>query len=241
MHGRPATRDDIPMLVAVAGGDRRNGRPAAVVFDNDGLLLDTEDAWTRAETELFARYGRTFTMEHKRDMIGSSHLVAAGKLERTLELPGRGRELMHELHELVMEEGRRDISPRPGAVELVDALRAAGIPIAVASNSRRPFLERVLRTGGLADRFETTVSADDVAHPKPAPDIYVEACRRLGADPAVSVGLEDSPTGAAAARGAGMTVIGIPSLPGLSIPEAHVVAESLADPLVLRACGLVPS
>jgi HAD superfamily hydrolase (TIGR01509 family) len=232
------------MVGVTQNGARARGtdiRPAAVVFDNDGLLLDTEDAWTRAETTLFERHGKTFTMAHKRDMIGSSHLVAAGKLELMLELPGLGPELMQELHELVMEEGRRDIAPRPGAPELIDALRAAGIPIAVASNSTRPFLDRVLRTGGLASRLDITVSADDVAHPKPAPDIYVEACRRLGADPAASVGLEDSPTGAAAARAAGMTVIGIPSLPGLPIPEAHVVAESLADPLVLRACGLVPS
>src|SRR4051812_12765384 len=215
--------------------------PAAIVFDNDGLLLDTEEAWTRAETELFARHGATFTFEHKRDLIGSSHLVAAGKLEAMLGMPGRGHELMDELFERVMEEALRDIEPRPGAVALVDALQGAGIPVAVASNSARAFLDRVLRTAGMADRFAITVAGDEVAQPKPAPDIYLEACRRLGADPAASVGLEDSPTGAAAAKAAGLTVIGVPYLPDMEIPGADVLADSLADAAVYQACGLVPS
>src|SRR3954452_21646639 len=103
--------------------------PAAVVFDNDGLLLDTEDAWTRAEVKLFAQHDAVFTAGHKRDMIGSSHLIAAGKLERMLELPGKGLELMAELHDLVMIEVTTDVLPRPGAVALVQDLLAAGIPI----------------------------------------------------------------------------------------------------------------
>lgn len=215
--------------------------PAAVVFDNDGLLLDTEEAWTRAETELFRRHGSVFTFEHKRDLIGSSHSIAAGKLEVMLGRPGRGEDLMNELHALVMDEAAHDVQPRPGAVELVDALTAAGIPIAVASNSQRAFLDLVLATAGVADRFAVTVTADEVPNPKPAPDIYLEACRRLGADPAASVGLEDSPTGAAAAKAAGMTVIGVPYLPDMDVPQADVLAGSLADAVVLEAVGLVPS
>jgi HAD superfamily hydrolase (TIGR01509 family) len=215
--------------------------PAAVVFDNDGLLLDTEEAWTRAETELFRRHGAVFTFEHKRDLIGTSHSIAAGKLEAMLGLPGRGEEVMNELHELVMVEARHDIEPRPGALGLVDALLEAGIPIAVASNSQRAFLDLVLETAGVADRFAVTVTADEVPNPKPAPDIYLEACRLLGADPARSVGLEDSPTGAAAAKAAGMTVIGVPYLPDIEIGPADIVAGSLADAVVLEAVGLVPS
>jgi HAD superfamily hydrolase (TIGR01509 family) len=215
--------------------------PAAIVFDNDGLLLDTEDAWTRAETILFARYDGEFTMAHKRQLIGSSHLVAAAHLEQMLDRPGRGRELMAELHELVMAEAMHDVTPRPGAVELVDALRGAGTPVAVASNSPRAFLDRVLHTAGMADRFTVTVAGDEVAHPKPAPDIYLEACRRLGADPRASVGLEDSPTGAEAAAAAGLYVIGVPYLPDMDVPVAHLVAGSLTDEAVHAACGLVPS
>jgi HAD superfamily hydrolase (TIGR01509 family) len=212
-----------------------------VVFDNDGLLLDTEEAWTRAETELFRRHGAVFTFEHKRDLIGTSHSIAAGKLEAMLGLPGRGEEVMNELHELVMVEARHDIEPRPGALGLVDALLEAGIPIAVASNSQRAFLDLVLETAGVADRFAVTVTADEVDRPKPWPDIYLEACRRLNADPARSVGLEDSPTGADAAKAAGMTVIGVPYLADIELPMADVVAPSLADAAVLEAVGLVPS
>ncbi|WP_205695765.1 HAD family phosphatase [Conexibacter sp. SYSU D00693] len=211
--------------------------PAACVFDNDGLLLDTEDAWTRAETTLFERHGSVFTMEHKRDLIGSSHLIAAGKLEVMLEQPGEGRALMAELHELVMEEALGALAPRPGAVELVDALLAAGRPIALASNSPRAFVERVLISAGMRDRFEHVVAGDEVANPKPAPDIYLAACERLGVDPAQAIGLEDSPTGIAAARAAGLTVVGVPYLEDLVL-DADVVARSLADPAVHAACGL---
>lgn len=215
--------------------------PDAIVFDCDGLLLDTEVAWSRAEITLFRRHGSTFTDEHKRDLIGSSHTVAAGKLEAWLQQPGNGMALMDELHDLVMEEALHGVDPRPGAVELVDALSAAGIPVAVASNSARDFLDRVLRTAGVADRFDVTVAGDEVAHPKPAPDIYLEACRRLGADPAASVGLEDSPVGAAAAEAAGLLVIGVPYLADMPVPGADLVAESLADAAVHEACGLVVS
>jgi HAD superfamily hydrolase (TIGR01509 family) len=216
-------------------------RPQAVVFDCDGLLLDTETAWTRAETELFARHGHTFTMDHKRDMIGSSHTVAAAKLEAWLEQPGRGAALIDELHDLVMAEARHDVEPRPGAVELVDALLEADIPIAVASNSPRVFLDQVLATAGVADRFVHTVAGDEVANPKPAPDIYREACRRLHADPERSVALEDSPTGARAAHAAGLYVIGVPYIPDMEVPPADLTTASLADAVVLEAVGLVAS
>ena len=91
----------------------------AVVFDNDGLLLDTEEAWTRAETTLFERYGSTFTDEHKRSLIGSARGPAAAKLEEMLARPGQGEALMDELHDLVMEEALLGVSPRPGALELL--------------------------------------------------------------------------------------------------------------------------
>lgn len=215
--------------------------PAAVVFDNDGLLLDTEEAWTRAETTLFANHGSAFTYDHKRELIGSSHSIAAGKLEVMLEQPGRGEDLMNELHALVMDEAQHDIEPRPGALELVDALRDAGIPIAVASNSQRAFLDLVLHTAGVADRFAITVAGDEVPRPKPWPDIYLEACARLDADPARSFGLEDSPTGATAAKAAGLTVIGVPYLSDIELPMADITATALNDAAVFEAIGLVLS
>lgn len=212
-------------------------RPAAVVFDNDGLFLDTEDAWTRGEERLFAAHGGTFTAEHKRDLIGSSHLIAAGLLERMLGQPGEGLALMAELDALVMDEALRDVAPRPGAVELVAALRENGIPVGLASNSPRHFIDRVLATSGTTGSFDVVCSAHEVAAPKPAPDVYLEAARALGVRPEECVALEDSPTGVKAAAAAGMFVIGVPYLPGLDL-RADVVAGSLADLEVWQACGL---
>jgi HAD superfamily hydrolase (TIGR01509 family) len=212
---------------------------AAVVFDNDGLLLDTEDAWTRAEQTLFARRGRVFTSEHKRSLIGSAHAAAAMKLEAMLDLAGQGEALMNELHELVMEEALAGVEPRPGALELLERLIAAGVPVAVASNSQREFVQRTLSGAGLLDgRFATVVSVEDVANPKPAPDIYLEACRRLGAEPGMCAALEDSPTGAAAAAAAGMYVIGVPYFAGSALPGSDLLVDSLADPAVGAALGL---
>jgi HAD superfamily hydrolase (TIGR01509 family) len=214
--------------------------PTAVVFDNDGLLLDTEEAWTRAEVTLFERRGRAFTQEHKRDLIGSSRVTAAVKLEAILERPGEGEALMDELIDLVVDEALKGVEPRPGALGLLTRLTDAGMPLAVASNSERAFLERTLSSAGLLDGgpFQTIVCAEDVASPKPAPDIYLEACRRLGSDPGASAALEDSPVGAAAAAAAGMFVIGVPYFPGTAVPGADLTVDRLDDPAVAEALGL---
>jgi HAD superfamily hydrolase (TIGR01509 family) len=211
----------------------------AVVFDNDGLLLDTEEAWTRAEETLFERRGRAFTMEHKRSLIGSSRTTAAAKLEAMLELPGEGEPLMDELHELVMEEALNGVPPRPGAIELLDALGGEGTPLGLASNSSREFVERTLASADLLDgRFRCVITADDVEHPKPAPDLYLAACRAMGADPGASAALEDSPPGVASAAAAGLYVIAVPYFPDHTLPGASLMATSLADPEVARALGL---
>jgi HAD superfamily hydrolase (TIGR01509 family) len=215
-------------------------KPSAAVFDNDGLLLDTEEAWTRAEQRLFKRLGREFTMEHKRTLIGSSRALAAVKLEAILQRPGEGEALMDELHELVMEEALQGVAPRPGAVQLLTRLTEAGVPLAVASNSEREFLERTLAGAGLlhGGPFAAIVSANDIEHPKPAPDIYLEACARLGVDACEAAALEDSPIGVASAAAAGMFVIGVPYFAGTPIAGASLLAADLGDPAVARALGL---
>ena len=210
----------------------------AVVFDNDGLLLDTEEAWTRAETTLFARRGSTFTADHKRALLGTSAAQSALKLEAMLVLPGEGERLMDELHDLVMDEVRGGVPIRPGGRELVERLRAAGVPVGLATNSSRPFVERVLASSGFGDEFDAVVSADDVELPKPAPDIYLAACSALGADPVRSAALEDSPPGVAAALGAGMYVIAVPYFEDHTLDGASLIAPSLADPRVLEALGV---
>jgi beta-phosphoglucomutase-like phosphatase (HAD superfamily) len=214
--------------------------PSAVVFDNDGLLLDTEEAWTRAEQTLFAGLGREFTLEHKRTLIGSSRSLAAQKLEAILERRGEGEALMDELHELVMEEALQGVAPRPGALVLLERLTDAAVPLAVASNSERAFLERTLGGAGLLHDgpFAAIVSANDIEHPKPAPDIYIEACARLDVAPGDAAALEDSPIGVASAAAAGMFVIGVPYFAGTQIAGASMLADSLADPSVARALGL---
>ena len=208
----------------------------AVVFDNDGLLLDTEEAWTRAERTLFARHGGSFEAEHKRALLGTSRATAAVKLEAMLALPGRGLELVDECHELVMEEALAGVPPRPGALELLQAIRDSGKPVGLASNSSGEFVERVLSVAGLLNgRFDVIVTADDVEHPKPAPDLYLAACAALGAAPQRSAALEDSQTGVASARAAGLFTIAVPYFPDVAIDGASLRADSLADPRVARA------
>ena len=213
---------------------------AAVIFDNDGLMLDTEQAWTRAETALFAAHGVAFTLEHKRDMLGSSRAIAAAKMERHLGLPGRGEALMDELHALVMDELKRGAPPMPGAVTLLGALRERGVPVALASNSVATFVERALAGAGLTDAFDAILTADRVARPKPAPDVYLAAAEALGAVPERCVAMEDSQTGVAAARAAGMAVVGVPSVSGVVLDAADLVAPSLTDPRVWAMVGLTP-
>lgn len=209
--------------------------PEAVVFDNDGLLLDTESVWTRAERALFERRGLEFTPAHKRELVGTSAAVAAGVLERRLGEPGRGAALIEELNELVIAELEHGVEAMVGARDVLQGLRERGTPIAIVSNSPLAFVRRSLEIVGFHDHFDAVVSAHELDAPKPAPDPYLEACRRLGVEPGPSVvALEDSPTGVAAARAAGLTVIGVPSLQGIALEEAHHIAESLLDDVVAR-------
>jgi HAD superfamily hydrolase (TIGR01509 family) len=217
-----------------------NGRRFdAVVFDNDGLLLDTEESWTRAERELFDRRGVEFTAEHKRELLGTSARAAAVALERMLDAPGRGTLLIAELAMLVLAEMGHYADPRPGALELLAALADAAIPAALASNSSRILVERALATAGIEQRtFAAILTADSVTAPKPAPDIYLAACAALGTEPARTLALEDSPTGVAAAVAAGCFTIGVPSLDGVNLDQAALVAPALDAAVIMRTLGL---
>ncbi len=213
--------------------------PAAVVFDNDGLLLDTESVWTRAEQDLFERRGTAFTPADKRELVGTSAAIAGAVLERRLEEPGRAEALIEELNALVVAELEHGVEAMIGARELLHSLRSRGTPIGLVSNSPLMFVERSLQLVGFEDHFDVVLSAHEVAAPKPAPDPYLEACRRLGVEPGPDVvALEDSPTGVAAARAAGLTVIGVPSIEGVPLEEAHHLAESLLDTVVARRLAL---
>ena len=211
----------------------RIGRFRAVVFDMDGLLLDTEVLWQRAEEELFRRHGDRFTQADKLAVMGTSFEMTAryfaGRLGRSEE---HSTELVDELGELMYGLLQNEVSSRPGAVELVARLRADGVRLALASNSSRFLVETALATAGLTDAFEAIVTSDDVAQAKPAPDIYLLACARLGIEPAEALALEDSAPGIEAAKAAGLVCIAVPQFAETDVSAADRVIDSLEELLV---------
>jgi HAD superfamily hydrolase (TIGR01509 family) len=216
--------------------------PAAVIFDHDGTLLETESAWWRAEAVLFDRYGTEFGPEHKRYLLGSSPQRLGVLLAEVLGRPqAEATALSDELYGLAVEEVTRGVEPMPGAVELLHALRDARVPVGLASNAKRVFLDAALGGAGIEQGwFGVVLAGDEVTRPKPQPDLFLLAAQALGAEPEDCLVLEDSPTGVAAAKAAGMAVVGVPSVEGVELEAADLVVESLADARVAELAGLVP-
>ena len=205
-----------------------SGRFGAVIFDMDGLLLETEDLWHAAESELFRRHGATFTHEDQLALIGTSPEVSSRYYAERLGAPEeRGRELFDEMIALMHESVRREVGARPGAVELVARLRELNVPLGLASNSPRYLVDDALATAGLAGAFDAIVTTDDVKRSKPAPDIYLLACERLGVSPSDALALEDSVSGVAAAKAAGLTCIAVPLFAETDVSAADRVVDSL--------------
>lgn len=208
---------------------RLRDRFRAVVFDMDGLLLDTEVLWQRAEAELFRRHGAEYTIADAMAVMGTSFDVTAAYFAQRLgEPPERGAVLVDELRVLMLAELRREVAARPGAVELVERLRGR-VPLALASNSSRALVDAALLTAGLTDAFDAIVTADDVQHPKPSPDIYLLACERLGVPPSQGLALEDTATGIAAAKAAGLTCIAVPQFAETDVSAADRIIDSLEE------------
>jgi len=201
----------------------------AVVFDMDGLLLDTEILWHRAEVELFRRHDAAFTWDDKMAVIGTSFAATSRYFaERLGRTPAEGDALVEEMLEIMHGELQRQVDGRPGAVELVDRLRGH-TRLALASNSPRRLVDTALASARLVDAFEAIVTSDDVEHPKPAPDLYLLACERLGVEPADALALEDSPSGVAAAKAAGLTCIAVPQFAETDVSAADRVIDSLEE------------
>ena len=214
-----------------------SGRYRAVVLDMDGLLLDSEVLWDRAEGELFRRHGDTWTFEDKLAVMGTSFATTALYYAERLRQPvERGVGLVDEMRELMKEELRRGVELQPGARDLVRRLReVGGIGVGLASNSSRDIVDIALAGAGLTDAFDAIVTSDDVAHAKPAPDIYLLACERLGVAPSEAVALEDTTPGIAAAKAAGLFCIAVPQFAETDVSLADRVVHSLEELLVAGA------
>lgn len=202
-------------------------RISGVVFDCDGLLLDTEACWSRAEAALFAGYGFPFGPAEKDLLIGRTLEAACANMADHFGIPGAGPRLIAELLPLVRAELAADIQPLPGAERLVTAL-SGRVPLAVATNSPRALLDVALDRSRLAPYFDVTIAADEVTDAKPHPELYLTAFARIGADPRTGVTLEDSATGVAAARASGSFVIAVPSQPGRRL-DGDLMAPALTD------------
>ena len=182
--------------------------PAAVLWDMDGTLVDTEPYWLTAEEELIAAWGGVWTREDGLQLVGSG-------LERSaLIFQSRGVDLsvpqiIEVLTDRVMEQISESVPWRPGVRELLLELKQAGVPTAVVTMSVRRMAEHVVNSLGF-DAFDTIVSGDEVAEPKPHPDPYLTAAIRLGVDPRHCVAIEDSEPGVASAVAAGATTIAVP-------------------------------
>jgi HAD superfamily hydrolase (TIGR01509 family) len=202
--------------------------PRAIVFDCDGVLVDTEPCWTIAETEIFGRRGLTFGPAEKSLMIGRSSESAAAVMAGLFDECGRESSIEHELLSTALAVIADSAEPMAGAQALVE-ITSAFIPVAVASNSPRVILDAALERGGFSTSFPISVSGDEVLQPKPDPEIYTVCCAHLAVKPEDALAFEDSIPGVASARGAGLRVIGVPTLAEDELHADHIV-DSLAAP-----------
>lgn len=215
--------------------------PAAVLWDMDGTLIDTEPDWMAAETALLARFGRSWTAEQGLTLVGSGLEDSARVLQEhgaRLEVPV----IVDTLTDLVLERLRQRMPWRPGALELLAAVRDAGVPTALVTMSVRRMAEAVAAAVPFP-AFDLIVSGSDVTHPKPHPEAYLRAAAGLGVPIADAVAIEDSAPGLASAVAAGATVIGVanvvalpggsrwtlwPTLAGRSLDDLRAVAAGKA-------------
>lgn len=205
----------------------------AVIFDMDGLLLATEPIYTLVTNRVVERYGKSFDWSVKRHMIGRGRQESAMILINALDLPLDPEEL-YALQKPLMEEEFPKAQAMPGALALTAALHQNQVPMAVATSSNRHLYE--VKTTLHRDwfgKFQTVVTSDEeqVKQAKPAPDIFLEAARRLGIEPKECLVFEDAPTGVQAARAAGMSVVAVPDphMDRALFAEADLVLGSLSD------------
>jgi HAD superfamily hydrolase (TIGR01509 family) len=205
---------------------------AAVVFDLDGVLVDSEAAWDAARRELVRERGGAWKDSATRDMLGMSSLEWSQYVADELGVDLAPEEISARVVDQLLSAYREQLPLMPGAVEAVERL-AARWPLGLASSSNPEVIELVLSESGLERHFSAWVSSTQVGPGKPAPDVYLEAARRLGVDPKDCVAIEDSENGIKSAHAAGMPVIAIPNPqfrpPAEILALANHVAGSLDD------------
>jgi len=217
------------------------GGLAAVLWDMDGTLVDSEQLWTIALTGLAAHLGGTLSLPARRAMVGTNMTVSVGLLFADLGLPLDAepqREAMAWLADRTARLFAEPLQWRRGATEALAAVRAAGLPCALVTNTERAITELALRSLG-AHNFEAVVCGDEVPVPKPAPDAYLRAAALLGFPPARCVAVEDSPGGTAAAEAAGCPVLVVPSVVPVPAGHSRVFRDSLAGLTVAELESMV--
>jgi HAD superfamily hydrolase (TIGR01509 family) len=213
-------------------------RIGAIVLDLDGVVVDTEEVWDRERRAYVDAHGGTWTDNATRAMQGMSSAEWARYLRDELGAEGDPRDISREVAAGVVAEVRRHLPLLPGAVEAVHAL-ADAYPLGLASSANREVIDAVLDGAGLTGRFVATVSSEEVPRGKPAPDVYLEAARRIGADPTTTAAVEDSSNGLRSAHAAGMVVIATPNRAFPPAPDALALAAIAVDGLAAVTPDLV--
>ena len=204
---------------------------AAVVFDLDGVLVDSEGVWDGVREELAHERGGSWHAGAQREMMGMSSPEWSAYMHERIGLAETPAEINRIVVERMLERYAAGLPWIPGALAAVRRI-AASFPLGLASSSNRELIDAVLAAGGLTGLFATTVSSEEVARGKPSPDVYLEAARRLGVDPSACVAIEDSHNGIRSAKAAGMTCIAIPNPhfpPGEAVGEADRLLASIDE------------
>ena len=214
---------------------------AAVLWDMDGTLIDSEQVWTIALTGLAHHLGGELSRPAREAMVGTNMPVSIRLLLDDLGLPAAPRAQADALRWLAARTAQLFAGPlpwRPGAAEALATVRAAGLPCAMVTNTERAITALAMRSLG-PDNFEAVVCGDDVPMPKPAPDVYLRAAALLGLPPERCVAVEDSPTGVAAAEAAGCPVLVVPCVVAVPDGRNRVFRESLVGLTIAELESLV--
>jgi HAD superfamily hydrolase (TIGR01509 family) len=219
---------------------------SVIVLDLDGVIVDTEEVWDRERRAYVAEHGGSWTDAATRAMQGMSSAEWSRYLRDELGAEGEPEEISRAVAALVVAEVQRELPLLPGAVRAINDL-AGAYTLALASSANREVIDAVLNEAGITERFAATVSSEQVARGKPAPDVYLEAARRLGVDARDCAAVEDSSNGLRSAHAAGMLVVATPNHAFPPAPDALALAAVVVDgirevtPELLASVGGAPA